>query len=137
MNKQDVQYSKLFKEYAICDLSLYKTGNIGLRWCTEKDIVTGKGSKICGNKHCDKNDEALQSFEVNMNYVENGENKNALVKVNLCIDCAIKLNYKKLKDKVKKAKKEKKSKKKDKKKSKNKNEKKKHSKDSSKDSDSD
>jgi protein FRA10AC1 len=52
-----------------------------------------------------------------MNYVENGQAKNALVKVNLCHDCAIKLNYKKLKDMARKKKKKEKKHKKDRKKS--------------------
>lgn len=78
-----------------------------MRWCTEKDILSGKGKVICGNKHCDKKDETLSSFEVNMNYLEGGESKRALVKVNLCMDCSIKLNYKKIKDKIKKDKKKK------------------------------
>ena len=59
-----------------------------------------------------------------MNYADSsssGESKNVLVKVNLCFDCALKLNYKKLKDKIKKDKK-----KKDKRKNKHKKHHKKH-----------
>jgi len=37
----------------------------------------------------------LQSWEVNFAYVEDGEKKNALVKVRLCKECSYKLNYKK------------------------------------------
>ena len=46
-----------------------------------------------------------------MTYQENGEQKSCMVKVNLCTECAVKLNYKKYKDKVKKEKKKKKHKK--------------------------
>ena len=53
-----------------------------------------------------------------MSYEENRENKQFMVKVNLCTECAVKLNYKKFKDRVekKRRKKEKKDKKKKKKK---------------------
>jgi len=47
-----------------------------------------------------------------MTYQENGEQKSCMVKVNLCTECAVKLNYKKYKDKVKKEKKKKHKKKK-------------------------
>jgi len=47
-----------------------------------------------------------------MTYQENGEQKSCMVKVNLCTECAVKLNYKKYKDKVKKKEKKKKHKKK-------------------------
>lgn len=89
--------------------------SIGLRWCTEKDILSGKGNRICGNKHCVYEKGPLSSFEVNMNYVENEVPKNALVKINVCPDCAIKVNYKKLKEMAKKRKKKDKKKKKEKK----------------------
>ncbi|XP_074320993.1 uncharacterized protein LOC141657607 isoform X2 [Silene latifolia] len=35
-------YDKLFKEYCIADMSKYKTGKIGLRWRTEKEVMSGK-----------------------------------------------------------------------------------------------
>jgi len=35
-------YDKLFKEYCIADMSQYKTGKIGLRWRTEKEVISGK-----------------------------------------------------------------------------------------------
>ena len=47
-----------------------------------------------------------------MTYQENGEKKSCMVKVNLCAECAVKLNYKKFKDKVKKEMKKKDKKKK-------------------------
>ncbi|KAL5538607.1 hypothetical protein UlMin_044801 [Ulmus minor] len=91
-------YDKLFKEYCIADMSHYKSGKIGLRWRTEKEVVSGKGQFICGNKHCDEKD-GLASYEVNFSYFEAGENKQALVKLVVCERCAEKLHYKKRKEK--------------------------------------
>ncbi|KAL8555398.1 hypothetical protein ACS0TY_003273 [Phlomoides rotata] len=91
-------YDKLFKEYCIADMSHYKTGKIGLRWRTEKEVISGKGQFSCGNKHCDQK-EGLSSYEVNFSYFEAGENKQALVKLVACERCAEKLYYKKLKEK--------------------------------------
>ncbi|XP_059608272.1 protein FRA10AC1 homolog [Phlebotomus argentipes] len=85
-------YSKLFREYCICDLSQYKRNQVGLRWRTENEIVLGRGQFLCGNKHCQER-ERLASWEVNFNYVEHGQRKSALVKVRLCPDCSRKLNY--------------------------------------------
>ncbi|XP_015881703.2 uncharacterized protein LOC107417609 [Ziziphus jujuba] len=91
-------YDKLFKEYCIADMSHYKSGKIGLRWRTEKEVISGKGQFICGNKHCNEKD-GLASYEVNFSYFEAGENKQALVKLVACERCAEKLNYKKRKEK--------------------------------------
>ena len=85
-------YDKLFKEYAISDLRHYKENKIALRWRTEKEVVEGKGQFICGDKRCSEREE-LQSWEVNFAYVERGERKNALVKLRLCLECSVKLNY--------------------------------------------
>ncbi|XP_022919561.2 protein FRA10AC1 [Onthophagus taurus] len=85
-------YDKLFKEYCITDLTLYKENKIALRWRVEKEVVSGKGQFICGNKKCDEK-EGLRSWEVNFSYVEKGEKKNALVKIRLCESCSKKLNY--------------------------------------------
>ncbi|KAG4188142.1 hypothetical protein ERO13_A08G144200v2 [Gossypium hirsutum] len=91
-------YDKLFKEYCIADMSQYKSGKIGLRWRTEKEVISGKGQFICGNKHCNEKD-GLASYEVNFSYFEAGENKQALVKVVTCERCAEKLHYKKRNEK--------------------------------------
>ncbi|KAM7268068.1 hypothetical protein ACFE04_010234 [Oxalis oulophora] len=56
---------------------------VGLRWRTEKEVISGKGQFICGNKHCDEK-EGLASYEVNFAYFEAGENKQALVKLVTC-----------------------------------------------------
>ncbi|XP_017623570.1 uncharacterized protein LOC108467465 isoform X3 [Gossypium arboreum] len=98
-------YDKLFKEYCIADMSQYKSGKIGLRWRTEKEVISGKGQFICGNKHCNEKD-GLASYEVNFSYFEAGENKQALVKVVTCERCAEKLHYKKRKEKEKEKEKE-------------------------------
>ena len=78
--------NKLYREFCICDLSLYKKGKIGLRWCFESDILKGKGYTICGNISCERT-KHLKPFEVNMKYKEHNETKNALVKVYLCRHC--------------------------------------------------
>lgn len=82
----------MFKEYCIADLTHYKQNKIALRWRIEKEVVVGKGQFECGNKKC-KEKEELRSWEVNFGYVEHGEKKNALVKLRLCPECSIKLNY--------------------------------------------
>ncbi|KAI7755915.1 hypothetical protein M8C21_007180, partial [Ambrosia artemisiifolia] len=74
-------YDKLFKEYCIADMSQYKTGKVGLRWRTEKEVISGKGQFV------------------NFAYFEAGENKQALVKLVACESCAKKLLYRKLKEK--------------------------------------
>ncbi|XP_048541917.1 protein FRA10AC1 isoform X2 [Triticum urartu] len=93
-------YDKLFKEYCIADMTQYKKGKIGLRWRTEKEVISGKGQFICGNRHCDEK-HGLGSYEVNFSYVEAGEQKQALVKLVACKGCAEKLAYKRLKEKEK------------------------------------
>lgn len=95
-------YDKLFKEYCVADLSRYKEnkvrhpfikyivcqlirkhGNhpqVGIRWRIEKEVVVGKGQFSCGAQKCDIK-EHLRTWEVNFAYVEQGEKKNALVKI--------------------------------------------------------
>ena len=103
-------YDRLFKEYAIADLSRYKENKIALRWRIEKEVIEGKGQFACGNKHC-QGRENLESWEVNFVYVEQGERKNTLVKLRLCPSCSLKLNYHHKRKLWKKAKKSKKAKK--------------------------
>ena len=102
-------YRKLHKEYAIADLSRHKTGQIGLRWRTEKEVIDGKGHFACAAKSCNERGD-LRSYEVNFAYREEGIVKNTLVKVRLCPTCATKMNYKKRKDQLKRLKKEQKRK---------------------------
>ncbi|OXU23583.1 hypothetical protein TSAR_000336 [Trichomalopsis sarcophagae] len=82
----------LFKEYCIGDLTNYKHNQIALRWRTEKEVLSGKGESICGNRKC-TDTENLKSWEVNFKYVENGKTNNTLVKLRLCEVCSVKLNY--------------------------------------------
>lgn len=88
-------YRKLFREYALADLSRYQEGKIGLRWRTESEVVAGKGQFICGNKRCETQ-ENLCSYELLFAYVEQGEKKRCLVKVRACESCAQKIFFKKL-----------------------------------------
>ncbi|CAI5440883.1 unnamed protein product [Caenorhabditis angaria] len=97
-------YDKLFKEYCIVDLSLYKNNKIAMRWRTEKEVKDGKGQFICGARKCEIQ-KHLKSWEVNFAYVENGVKKNTLVKVRLCEGCSEKLNYGTKKREVEKKKK--------------------------------
>ncbi|XP_017891553.1 protein FRA10AC1 [Ceratina calcarata] len=94
-------YDKLFKEYCIADLTYYKENKIALRWRTEKEVIVGKGQFECGNKRCKEKEEGLKSWEVNFGYVEHGDKKNALVKLRLCPECSVKLNYRSKKREVK------------------------------------
>ncbi|GCC25999.1 hypothetical protein chiPu_0004413 [Chiloscyllium punctatum] len=93
-------YDKLFKEYCIADLSRYKCNQFGFRWRVDKEVISGKGQFCCGSKHCDEK-EGLKSWEVNFGYIEQGEKKNALVKLRLCPECSYKLNYHHRKKEVK------------------------------------
>lgn len=90
-------YDKLFKEYCIADMAHYKVGKIGMRWRAEKEVISGKGQFVCGNKKCDSKDD-LSSYEVNFTYREAGENKQALVKLRVCPECGDKLYYKRGRD---------------------------------------
>lgn len=85
-------YDKLFKEYAIADLSRYEEGAVGLRWRTEREVVSGKGQFSCGARRCDQFND-LESYEVDFSYREAGEKKQALVKLRVCPACARRLNY--------------------------------------------
>ncbi|XP_066581498.1 protein FRA10AC1 [Prorops nasuta] len=96
-------YDKLFKEYCICDLTYYKQNKVALRWRIEKEVIVGKGQFQCGSKNCNEKTD-LRSWEINFGYVEHGEKKNALVKLRLCPECSIKLNYRSQKKEFKKKK---------------------------------
>lgn len=73
-------------------MSRYKESKLGLRWRTQKEVISGKGQFICGAKGCEAT-VGLCSYEVNFNYVEAGEHKQALIKLRVCPSCAFKLNY--------------------------------------------
>jgi len=102
-------WQKLFHEYCITDLSLYKVNKVAMRFQTEVEVKAGKGQFVCGAKKCEEKDK-LRTWEVNFAYKEEGEKKNALVKLRLCPDCSYKLNYHhKRKEVTKKSKKRKSS----------------------------
>ncbi|KAL7055324.1 hypothetical protein AAHC03_022764 [Spirometra sp. Aus1] len=86
-------WERLFKEYCVADLSRYKEKKLGLRWRSEKEVVSGKGQFICGALTCQET-AFLRSWEVNFAYRErDGTRRNALVKLRLCPACSTKLNY--------------------------------------------
>ena len=102
-------WEKLYHEYCITDLSLYKANKVAMRFQTEAEVRSGKGQFTCGSKSCSER-EKLRTWEVNFAYKEQGERKNALVKLRLCPDCSYKLNYHhKRKEVTKKSKKRKNS----------------------------
>ncbi|KAH9902768.1 folate-sensitive fragile site protein Fra10Ac1-domain-containing protein [Cubamyces lactineus] len=102
-------YSSLYREYAVCDLKHYKSGNFALRWRTEEEVLSGAGETTCGNTRCPLHKEfpeqgddirpALTTLELPFSYLEHGESKFALVKVVLCPKCVKKLMYKRNKEK--------------------------------------
>lgn len=49
------------------DLSFYKESRLGMRWRTQKEVVSGKGQFVCGAKGCEASD-GLCSYEVNFAY---------------------------------------------------------------------
>jgi len=102
-------YRSLFKEYACCDLKHYKTGAIALRWRTEREVISGAGQFTCGNTRCACHEPAsmrerqppqLVTLELPFAYVEQGEQKSALVKVVLCRRCRKKLTWKRDQEKA-------------------------------------
>ncbi|CAG0890647.1 unnamed protein product [Darwinula stevensoni] len=94
-------YDKLYKEYAICDLQFYEAGKVAMRWRTEKEVKEGRGQFSCAEKNCTA-EESLRTWEVNFGYFEQGEKRNALVKLRLCPQCSWKLNYRHRKKEVSK-----------------------------------
>ncbi|KAI0822476.1 folate-sensitive fragile site protein Fra10Ac1-domain-containing protein [Trametes gibbosa] len=106
-------YSSLYREYAVCDLKHYKSGNFALRWRTEEEVLSGAGETTCGNTRCPLHKEfpedgddirpSLNTLELPFSYLEHGESKFALVKVVLCPKCVKKLMYKRNKEKEKEA----------------------------------
>ncbi|KAF9478854.1 hypothetical protein BDN70DRAFT_835283 [Pholiota conissans] len=105
-------YSNLYREFAVCDLKHYKSGNFSLRWRTEDEVLAGSGETTCGNTRCEHHfppryaeGEAskvlLTTLELPFAYVEHGESKSALVKVVLCRRCVKKLMWKRTMEKEK------------------------------------
>lgn len=95
-------YSSLYREFALCDLKHFKSGNFAMRWRTEEEVLGGFGESTCGNTRCEYHRMAreitLTTMELPFAYVEHGENKSALVKVVLCGSCVRKLMWKRRKE---------------------------------------
>jgi len=83
-------YERLYKDYAIADLSKWREGALGLRWLNQTEVLQGKGYSYCAATDCDSAEE-LKAFEVPFTYVENGEKKATLVKVRLCRSCQVRM----------------------------------------------
>ncbi|KAJ7094291.1 folate-sensitive fragile site protein Fra10Ac1-domain-containing protein [Mycena epipterygia] len=98
-------YDSLFREYAVCDLKHYKSGNFSLRWRTEAEVLAGAGETTCGNTRCEhhgpgsRRPPPLSTLELPFAYTEGGESKSALVKAVLCERCLGKLMWKRRKEK--------------------------------------
>ncbi|KAJ7145133.1 folate-sensitive fragile site protein Fra10Ac1-domain-containing protein [Mycena crocata] len=101
-------YDSLFREYAVCDLKHYKSGNFALRWRTETEVLSGAGETSCGNTRCEhhatdagrRRRAPLSTLELPFTYTEHGEAKSALVKAVLCEKCLGKLMWKRRKEKA-------------------------------------
>lgn len=85
-------YARLYREFALADLSRYRAGALGLRWRTQGEVVRGKGQFTCGALGCDEG-AALATFEVPFRYREAGHDRAALVKLRLCSTHARQLHY--------------------------------------------
>lgn len=86
-------WDKLFKEYAITDLTQYKKNRIAFRWRLEKEVVDGKGQFVCAQKKTCSETDGLRTWEVPFGYAEDDRKKVTLVKVRLCAECSAKLNH--------------------------------------------
>ncbi|KAJ7471551.1 folate-sensitive fragile site protein Fra10Ac1-domain-containing protein [Mycena galericulata] len=98
-------YDSLFREYAVCDLKHYKSGNFALRWRTEAEVLAGAGETTCGNTRCEHHEPGgrrkptLSTLELPFTYTEHGDTKSALVKAVLCEKCLGKMMWKRRKEK--------------------------------------
>jgi len=96
-------YDSLYREFAICDLKHYKSGNFALRWRTETEVLDGTGETSCTNTRCEHHGSSsspeLTTLELPFAYEERGERKEALVKIVLCPRCVRKLVWKRRHDK--------------------------------------
>ncbi|GJD07457.1 Protein FRA10AC1 [Galdieria sulphuraria] len=72
-------YERLYKDYAIAELSQWREGSVGFRWLNQTEVLQGKGYSCCAATDCDSASE-LNTFEVPFTYEEDGETKATLVK---------------------------------------------------------
>ncbi|KII90149.1 hypothetical protein PLICRDRAFT_80776, partial [Plicaturopsis crispa FD-325 SS-3] len=101
-------YDSLYREFAVCDLKHYKSGNFSLRWRTEAEVLSGAGESTCANTRCPLHEPPspqsglkmppLTTLELPFAYEEAGVARNALVKVVLCARCYDKLMWKRRKE---------------------------------------
>ena len=99
--------STIFREWALADLSRWRTGQIGFRWRTRGEVVAGKGEACCGEVSCDGL-VALHTYEVPFRQASGGADSYGdqasssggaagggsgvtLVKVRLCGKCSPRL----------------------------------------------
>ncbi|KAG1796264.1 folate-sensitive fragile site protein Fra10Ac1-domain-containing protein [Suillus plorans] len=90
-------YESLYREFAICDLKHYRSGNFSLRWRTETEVLSGTGETTCANARCLEHaasSTSLTTLELPFTYEEHGQRKEALVKVVLCSKCVRKIMWK-------------------------------------------
>ncbi|KAG6328803.1 hypothetical protein ID866_10285 [Astraeus odoratus] len=99
-------YNSLYREFAVCNLKHYKSGNFALRWRTENEVLDGTGETTCANMRCKHHRTPstsslplLTTLELPFTYEEHGERKQALVKVVLCPKCVRKLMWKRTQEK--------------------------------------
>ncbi|KAI6102433.1 folate-sensitive fragile site protein Fra10Ac1-domain-containing protein [Pisolithus thermaeus] len=101
-------YDTLYREFALCNLKHYKSGNFALRWRTENEVLDGTGETTCANMRCEYHrphspsnslPPPLTTLELPFSYEEHGEVKQALVKVVLCPGCLKKLMWKRNREK--------------------------------------
>ncbi|KAI5799854.1 folate-sensitive fragile site protein Fra10Ac1-domain-containing protein, partial [Geopyxis carbonaria] len=83
-------YEKLFKEFAVMELSRWREGMVAMRWRTADEVKKGLGEKVCGSLRCGES-EGLECREVDFKYQEKGKDERALVKVWVCEKCCRKL----------------------------------------------
>ncbi|KAJ7472849.1 folate-sensitive fragile site protein Fra10Ac1-domain-containing protein [Mycena latifolia] len=89
-------YDSLFREYAVCDLKHYKSGNT--------EVLARAGETSCGNTRCATSPRGpartpLSTLELPFTYAEHGEAKSAFVKAVLCEKCLGKLMWTRRKEK--------------------------------------
>lgn len=87
---------QLVKDVALCDLSQYRAGRLGVRWRTRDDVLAGKGVSVCGTLGCDET-RGLHAFEVPFAYEEGGQGKMTLLTTRVCGTHGSQLSFTQLK----------------------------------------
>ena len=74
---------KLVKDFVIVLFGIDPKTNrklSGMRWRTQREVLTGKGETICGEEHCTETQD-LMTTEAHFAYVEKNVKKSALVDI--------------------------------------------------------